>query len=134
VELARRRGAPVLLRSVFDPVPGQGRWRTVLLVDGNIGIGGDPVHLLRRCRTLAAPDGTIVVEVEAPGVAWQRERARLEAGARQGPWFSWAVVGADAIHDLAAAAGLVVRRLHHAAAEGRWFAHLTPKGPAGAVA
>ena len=42
VALARSRGAPVLQRSVFDPLPGQGRWRTVLLADGNIGIGGDP--------------------------------------------------------------------------------------------
>src|SRR3954470_24648711 len=38
---ARRRGATVLQRSVFDQLPGEGRWMTVLLMDGNIGIGGD---------------------------------------------------------------------------------------------
>src|SRR5690348_7657041 len=41
VALARRRGAAVLQRSVFDPLPGSGRWQTILLLDGNIGIGGD---------------------------------------------------------------------------------------------
>src|SRR5205823_8032004 len=67
VALARERGAAVLQRSVFDPLPGAGRWHTILLADGNIGIGGDPARLLRRCRDLLAPDGTIVAEVDAPG-------------------------------------------------------------------
>ena len=44
-----QRGGSALRRSVFDPVPGEGRWRTVLLADGNVGIGGDPVALLRGC-------------------------------------------------------------------------------------
>ena len=54
VHLARRRGASVLQRSVFDPLPGERRWRGILLVDGNIGIGGDPVRLLRRARPAGA--------------------------------------------------------------------------------
>src|SRR6476469_10226998 len=41
VALARRSGAPVLRRDVFDPLPGTGRWHTVLLADGNVGLGGD---------------------------------------------------------------------------------------------
>jgi SAM-dependent methyltransferase len=123
--LARRRGAPVLHRSIFDPLPGQGRWRTILLADGNVGIGGDPGRLLRRCRDLLAAEGTIVVEVEPPsGEGWQRYRARLERGDRHGPWFTWAVVDADGIATLAPAAGLSLLRLQHVAAEGRWFAHL----------
>ncbi|MEW6471311.1 MAG: methyltransferase domain-containing protein [Actinomycetota bacterium] len=124
VEIARRRGAPVLQRSVFDVVPGQGRWRTVLLVDGNIGIGGDPVRLLQRCRALCAPAGTIVAEVEPPGVGFARHRARLERGATHGPWFPWAVVGVDALAGVAAPAGLRVRRVVHVEDEQRWFAHL----------
>jgi SAM-dependent methyltransferase len=126
VALARRRGAAVLERSVFDALPGQGRWRTVLLIDGNIGIGGDPVRLLRRCRALAAPGGTIVAEVEPPGVRSSRHHARLEHGPRHSPWFPWAVIGADAISDVAQAAELAVWRLHHANPEGRWFAQLSP--------
>ena len=124
VEIARRRGAPVLQRSVFDPVPGQGRWRTVLLVDGNIGIGGDPVRLLQRCRTLLAPGGTIIAEVEGPGAGLARHRARLERGATCGPWFPWAVVGTDALPGVAAAAGLCVAAVVAAPAERRWFARL----------
>jgi SAM-dependent methyltransferase len=49
VARARRAGAPALRRSVFDPLPGHGRWATVLLADGNIGIGGRPARLLQRC-------------------------------------------------------------------------------------
>ncbi|HYT38252.1 MAG TPA: DUF2064 domain-containing protein [Acidimicrobiia bacterium] len=140
--LARDRGAAVLQRSVFDPLPGAGRWRTILLADGNIGIGGDPARLLRRCRDLLAPDGTIVAEVDAPAArpaaphpaaarpevapspGWRRYRVRLERGPHHGPWFSWAVVHADAIAALADAAGLELRHLQPIAAEGRYFAHL----------
>jgi SAM-dependent methyltransferase len=122
--LARDRGAPVLQRSVFDPLPGQGRWRTILLADGNIGIGGDPLRLLRRCRELLARDGTIIVEVQHPGSGCRAHRVRLERGGQHGPWFSWATVDADAIAGLAAAAGLELHHLHHVAAEKRWFAHL----------
>lgn len=129
VAIARQRGAPVLQRSVFDPLPGQGRWRTVLLADGNIGIGGQPSRLLRRCRELVASDGAVLVEVAAPGPGWRRHRVRLEQGDHRSPWFSWAVVDADAITGLAAAAGLELRRLQHLAVEGRWFADLAPAGP-----
>lgn len=125
VTLARGRGAAVLQRSVFDPLPGAGRWRTILLADGNIGIGGDPVRLLRRCRELLAPGGSVVVEVEAAAQAgWRRYTVRLERGARSGPWFPWAVVDADAIARLAQRAGLELRRLQPIVEEGRWFAHL----------
>ena len=42
VALARGRGLAAMVRSVFSDLPGEGRWPTVLLMDGNIGIGGDP--------------------------------------------------------------------------------------------
>ena len=42
------RGVAAIRRNVFDALPGEGRWRTALLADGNIGIGGDPAALLRR--------------------------------------------------------------------------------------
>jgi SAM-dependent methyltransferase len=124
--LARQRGASVLQRSIFDSLPGAGRWRTILLADGNVGIGGDPVRLLRRCRDLLAADGTVMVEVEAPSstTGWHRHTVRLERGSVHGPWFSWAVVEASAVAGLAIAAGLEVLRLQPIAAEGRWFAQL----------
>ena len=138
VALCRAKGVPVLQKSVFDPLPGQGRWRTVLLADGNIGIGGDPHRLLRRCRELLVPDGIVIVEVEPPAshrAGWRPCRARLERGRSLGPWFPWAVVGADAIAELARGAGLRLLRLEALPAEGRWFAHLgRHQGTAHAVA
>jgi SAM-dependent methyltransferase len=127
VALCRSRGAPVLQKSVFDPLPGQGRWRSVLLADGNIGIGGDPERLLQRCGELLAGDGIAIIEVEPLASVvggWRAYRARLERGRSRGPWFCWAVVGADAIADLARAAGLRLLRLDRVTAEGRCFAHL----------
>ena len=57
VSLARGGGGHVLLRSVFDELPGVGTWRTALLLDGNIGIGGTPERLLRRVGSLLAAGG-----------------------------------------------------------------------------
>ena len=122
VALARRRGAAVLQRSVFDRLPGEGRWGTVVLLDGNVGIGGDAVRLLRRCAALVAPGGTIVVEVEPPGQGWRTRRVRLERDGDESPWFAWAIVGADAIADVARAAGVHVQRVDRSGV--RWFAHL----------
>lgn len=104
---ANRSGAIVLERSVFDPLPGEGRWGTVLLLDGNIGIGGDPERLLVRLGELLADDGAALVEVEAPGTPFVRDVVRLCGGddGDTGPWFDWAWVGADAIADIAGAAG-----------------------------
>lgn len=128
VDMARRRGAEVVQGSVFDPLPDEGGWQSVLLLDGNVGIGGDPVRLLRRCRQLAAPGATIVAEVEAPGQHTQRCRARLIRGHGRSAWFRWAVVGVDALAGLSAGAGLEVANLHHGAGEQRWFAHLVAAG------
>ncbi|HWU22038.1 MAG TPA: methyltransferase domain-containing protein, partial [Nocardioides sp.] len=55
------RGAAALQRDVFARVPGEGRWATALLADGNIGIGGDPAALLTRARRLLHPGGRVVV-------------------------------------------------------------------------
>ena len=120
--VARRRGAPVLHRSIFDRVPGHGRWGTALLLDGNIGIGGEPAVLLRRIGELLRPRGRTLVEVEAPGARPQRRRVRLEHDGIAGPWFEWACVGADAIEDLALDAGMRVDEVWTDSA--RWFAQL----------
>lgn len=112
VEHARRDGALALRRSVFDRLPLEGRWRSLLLMDGNIGIGGDPVALLARVRQLLDPRGRVVVELAAPGAGLTRTRAVLSCdGIRSRP-FDWAVVGADAAPSLAAEAGLQVSATH----------------------
>ena len=65
VALARRDGLAVALGSVFDRVPAEGLWRTALLLDGNVGIGGDVSALLARCHELLAESGRLVVELHA---------------------------------------------------------------------
>ncbi|MEU7586786.1 class I SAM-dependent methyltransferase [Micromonospora sp. NPDC049230] len=127
VRLTQGRGVVALRRDVFEPLPGEGRWAHALLVDGNIGIGGDPVRLLRRCGTLIAADGTLVVEVEPPGAGlWQGQAYVLSGssgqGERQGPPFRWARVGAEAVTATAAAAGLRVADTLRFGS--RWFAEL----------
>jgi glycosyltransferase A (GT-A) superfamily protein (DUF2064 family) len=125
VALARRRGAVVLQRSVFDPLPRSGAWATALLLDGNIGIGGDPIRLLGRLQALLRPGGRALVEVDPPaaglaGVAGRR--ARLEVRGMAGPWFRWSTVGAGTIPRLAFDAGFELQDVWEAG--GRWFAQL----------
>lgn len=98
VRIAQEHGLPVLCRSVFQELPGEGTWGTALLLDGNIGIGGDPVALLRRCAELVRDDdGRILVEAPRGG--------RATAGT---------------LHRYAAAAGLVACRVW--STRGRSFA------------
>ncbi|MEO7836138.1 MAG: class I SAM-dependent methyltransferase [Acidimicrobiales bacterium] len=123
VHMARQSGAPVLERSIFARVPGAGRWRTALLLDGNIGIGGDPAALLRRLGALLSPAGSVLVELQPPGARTRVLRARVERGLHTGPWFRWAVVGTDGIADLADLAGFSVATTWSEG--GRWFAELS---------
>jgi SAM-dependent methyltransferase len=123
VDLARSSGALVMLRDVFGRVPGTGRWMTVLLADGNIGIGGDPAALLRRAGELLAPEGFALVELEPPGSPLRREEVRLCYAGLASAWFPWAFVGADHIEDIARDAGL--GEVETWTVEGRWFASIS---------
>ena len=126
VQLAQSAGAFTLQRDVFSPVPGAGRWMIVLLADGSIGIGGDPVALLSRVAELLAPRGRALVEVQPPGRELRRERVRLRHlrgdGHQAGDWFPWAQVGADQLSGIAAEAGLCTAETWSSG--GRWFATL----------
>lgn len=107
IGMTRDRGAPALRRDVFDRVPGEGRWETALLADGNIGIGGDPVGLLRRLRQVVDPRGRIVVELAAPGTEASDDWASLEL-AEDVRVVPWSIVGVDDADGLARDAGLEV--------------------------
>lgn len=122
VAVARARGALVLGRSVFDALPGPGRWETVLLADGNVGIGGDPVVLLDRVATLLGPSGHALVEVDAPGVPSRRTSVRLENASGSSTWFPWAHLGRDDVEAAAAPAGLAL--LDAWVEADRWFVAL----------
>ena len=96
--IARAAGATALRRSVFDRLPGEGRWPYALLIDGNIGIGGDPRALLARIKALLRPrNGQLLVEAAA-GELDERHELRL---GEQGAPVPWASVGASALLALA---------------------------------
>jgi SAM-dependent methyltransferase len=122
VAQTRARGASALHRDVFDRLPGEGRWTCALLADGNIGIGGDPVALLRRVALLLRPGGWVVVDVAPPGAGLATRTLALECGVLRSDPFPWTVVGADAVPGVAAAAGLHVGTVREL--DGRWFAVL----------
>ena len=122
VRLARGRGAEAINGSLWSQVPRAGTWRTVLLLDGNIGIGGAPILLLRRAGELLAGAGAIVVEVDPRGAPTRRVRVRLEAPGVVSEWFRWARVGVDGVADVARCAGFGVAEVHTLA--GRTFVTL----------
>jgi SAM-dependent methyltransferase len=124
VRIARSRGATALRRDVFGQLPGHGRWRHLLLADGNIGIGGDPKALLRRCGELLDPDGLLHAELSAAGTpSWAGEASIRAFHSPAAATFRWAEVAPE---DLAALAELSALRLTETWEEaGRWFATLT---------
>lgn len=145
VRLARRAGGSALCRDVFGPLPAEGRWSTLVLADGNIGIGGDPGRLLTRAAELVSPGGRVLVEVQAqaqspspapspspspsPARSPSRPRpsgtlfVRLERpDGRLSRSFPWAFVGPGEIFRHASTAGLAVAGTWHDA--GRGFAML----------
>ncbi|MFE2430491.1 methyltransferase domain-containing protein [Streptomyces sp. NPDC059373] len=122
--VARTRGAggAVLRRSVFDRLPAEGRWATALLVDGNIGIGGDPRALLTRVRELVSAGGSLLAEA-APYDVDERLTVRVQdARGHHGRDFPWARLGPAALRTAAATTGWAVAG--EWAVEGRRFAEL----------
>jgi SAM-dependent methyltransferase len=119
--IARERGAEVIHASAFDR-PTASEWRTILLLDGNIGIGGDATRLLRRAATLLLPRGAVLVELEAPASAPRVQRVRLEGARVTSSWVPWHFVGYDEIDPLATSAGFEV--IERWRAGDRWFAQL----------
>jgi SAM-dependent methyltransferase len=118
VRIASRRGAPVLLRSVFDGLPAEGSWGSALLLDGNVGIGGSPVALLERLRSVLRGGGRVLVEVGSPG---KRGPSRFGQGSRgpgQARGFPWAIVGCDGLGAVATSAGSRLTELWAAGGDG----------------
>lgn len=126
-DLARRRGAPVFGGSIFGPVPDPGRWRAALLLDGNLGIGGNPERLLRRVAELLRADGEILAEVAAFEGGRGAIELRLEHRGVVSAPFAWAHVGIAALRRHARAAGLAIAESWQA--EDRWFARLVRVHP-----
>jgi SAM-dependent methyltransferase len=116
------RGGIALRRSVFDRLPGEGRWHRVMLVDGNIGIGADVPALLTRIAALLGPYGQALVEVDPSTVDEVVEVCLEHPDGRRGEAWRWARVGGPALRRYAGPAGLAVIAQWHQ--EGRSFAAL----------
>jgi SAM-dependent methyltransferase len=111
VSIARDQGLPVMRRSVFDSIPAEGTWGTVLLFDGNIGIGGDPAALLERCVQLLRPGGRVIVESPCtPDLDTTISGIIADDFGRESRRFPWAEVGSTALLVHASVAGLSLTR------------------------
>lgn len=129
VALARARGLPVAQCDVFGRVPGAGSWGTAVLLDGNIGIGGDPERLLSRARYLIATYGFLLVETNADESADERLSLRFRQGRQPtGPHFMWALVGRAALCRYAASVGFIPTDQYRS--DGRAFTILRSTEPA----
>ncbi|GHJ97911.1 methyltransferase type 11 [Streptomyces sp. NE5-10] len=125
VSRTERTGGAALCRSVFEELPEEGRWDTALLIDGNIGIGGDPARLLRRLRRIVSRTGRVLAEC-APVDVDERCEVRVDDGrGGRGEPFPWARMGVRALSDQAAETGWSVSEGWTAA--GRSFLSLVPQ-------
>ncbi|BDX32791.1 methyltransferase type 12 [Mycobacterium antarcticum] len=111
VDLTRARGGTALRADVFGPLPAEGCWDHILLADGNIGIGGDPVKILRRVADLLAPGGSVIAEIDSRSPLPGREMLRWETEHQVGHWFPWSRVGPGELRVIANTAGLNVAEI-----------------------
>lgn len=123
VRIATTAGLTVFNQSVFADMPLEGGWGTALLLDGNIGIGGDPGALLARCAELLTHDGALLVEVsQDPDREHSFEGTLEDAQGRRSDVFPWAEIGIVPLRARAAEAGLRVDQ--DWVTDDRWFARL----------
>jgi SAM-dependent methyltransferase len=111
VEMTRRRGGTAIRRDLFAQLPAEGSWQQILLTDGNIGIGGNPVRTLMRAAELLAEGGVVIVEIDPPATAFGYEMLRWETDQHLGHWFPWSRIGAGALGTIAHTAGFTVRHV-----------------------
>ena len=121
-KLAADRGVPMMVCSIFDRVPGEGQWPTALLLDGSIGIGGDPTALLCRVKAVLAAGGLALIETLGPGVVPGRAMACVEYEPGVHETIPWAKLGLDQLEEVAAHAGFALETVRRAGR--RWFSWL----------
>ncbi|MEA9985546.1 MULTISPECIES: class I SAM-dependent methyltransferase [Subtercola] len=125
IDVAEQAGIPVLKRSVFEPLPLEGEWMTLLLVDGNIGIGGDVSLMLERCAELLSPSGSVLVEVQTDPATDATFDCTVTLDDNSGAVsasFPWAQIGSSALETRARMTGLRVTQTW--SRDGRTFCRL----------
>jgi glycosyltransferase A (GT-A) superfamily protein (DUF2064 family) len=108
VRASTLRGGLAIRRRIEEPIPAEGRWGTALLVDGNVGIGGDVTAVLRRCRELVRPGGLVICEADAQHDRDDRDQLVLSGGGVRSLPLPWARIGSSALARVAATLGLFV--------------------------
>jgi hypothetical protein len=111
VELTRERGGTAIHADLFAPLPAEGCWEQILLADGNIGIGGDPVRTLGRAADLLAPGGMVIAEIDPPTATVCHELLRRETEHRVGQWLPWSRVNVAVLGRIAVAARFLVTNI-----------------------
>ncbi len=81
---------------------------TVLLADGNVGLGGDPRRICGGPANCCVSGGRCVAEFDSAIDGIDTGWVRLESSRTIGPWFRWASVGIDCAARLADDVGLAV--------------------------
>lgn len=111
VRQTRQQGSPAVHGDVLsDSYDGDARlWQHIILADGNIGIGGNPVRLLRRLAQQLQSDGTVLVELDRSDTGLVTDQIQLRTKHQLSDPFVWARVGIDAIEAIATEAGLRLR-------------------------
>jgi glycosyltransferase A (GT-A) superfamily protein (DUF2064 family) len=102
------RGGPALRRRISDSLPAEGRWGTALLVDSNVGMGGDLDALLRRCCDLVEPGGLVIAEVDPSQDRDEVHSVVLSSGGRRSLPLPWGRIGARTLTRVASALDLLV--------------------------
>lgn len=108
VATTRRRGGLALRRRVAERLPAEGRWGTVLLVDSNVGIGGDIEGLLGRCRQLLGPGGLLICEVDPSPDRHDVDQVMVTVDGAAAAPLPWSRVGARTLARFAIPLNLLV--------------------------
>lgn len=108
VSASLARGGPALRRLIAETMPAEGRWGTALLMDSNLGIGGDLRALLGRCQDLVGPGGLIICEVDPVPERHEVHQVVLRTPRLTSASMAWSCVGSAALARVAAELDLLV--------------------------
>jgi glycosyltransferase A (GT-A) superfamily protein (DUF2064 family) len=97
VGMSRARGGLALRRRIDEPLPAEGRWGTALLMDTNVGLGGNVTALLARCLRLVISGGLIICEVDQMPERHEVHTVVLRTEVATSPPLAWSRIGTSAL-------------------------------------